>query len=283
MLLQLVIALSKMGARSLKIKASPHDIAGRDRLSQRFINPYRYGFNGKEKDDEISGNGNEYDFGSRMYDPRLGKWLSVDPEFKRYPHLSPYSAFADNPMYYIDPGGETLRVSFANEGERKRVEAALQKLTNDKVVVTQTGLVKLISGNQNPKKNLVKGTQLLRDVSDHEKTATLYIDAKSMGAGVSYRVPKAAENGTGTDVDIRISNNLGTEQAKINGKTVSVKKDEATVIGSELIHSLVAMDGYSIPETVKGTNTDTTTVYSRRRKQRLNLYNKINAPTYGSK
>lgn len=28
---------------------------------------------------------------------------------------------------------------------------------------------------------------------------------------------------------------------------------------------------------------DTTTVYSRRRKQRLNLYNKINAPTYGSK
>ncbi len=27
---------------------------------------------------------------------------------------------------------------------------------------------------------------------------------------------------------------------------------------------------------------DTTTVYSRRRKQRLNLYNKINAPTYGS-
>lgn len=30
---------------------------------------YRYGFNGKEKDDEIKGEGNSIDFGSRMYDP----------------------------------------------------------------------------------------------------------------------------------------------------------------------------------------------------------------------
>ncbi len=33
---------------------------------------YRYGFNGMEKDDEIKGNGNSYDFGARIYDPRVG-------------------------------------------------------------------------------------------------------------------------------------------------------------------------------------------------------------------
>ncbi len=30
---------------------------------------YRYGFNGMEKDDELKGNGNSYDFGARIYDP----------------------------------------------------------------------------------------------------------------------------------------------------------------------------------------------------------------------
>src|SRR5690554_1271658 len=41
---------------------------------------YRYGFNSMERDDEIKGKGNSYDFGARMYDPRVGRWLSVDPK-----------------------------------------------------------------------------------------------------------------------------------------------------------------------------------------------------------
>ena len=56
---------------------------------------YRYGFNGKEKDDEIKGSGNSYDYGFRMYDPRLGRFLSLDPLAPDYPHNSPY-AFSEN-------------------------------------------------------------------------------------------------------------------------------------------------------------------------------------------
>jgi YD repeat-containing protein len=33
---------------------------------------YRYGFNGKENDNEVKGNGNQLDYGMRIYDPRLG-------------------------------------------------------------------------------------------------------------------------------------------------------------------------------------------------------------------
>ena len=33
---------------------------------------YRYGFNGKEMDNEVSGQGNQYDYGFRIYNPRLG-------------------------------------------------------------------------------------------------------------------------------------------------------------------------------------------------------------------
>jgi RHS repeat-associated protein len=40
---------------------------------------YRYGFNGKENDNEAKGEGNQQDYGMRIYDPRLGRFLSMDP------------------------------------------------------------------------------------------------------------------------------------------------------------------------------------------------------------
>jgi RHS repeat-associated protein len=56
---------------------------------------YRFGFNGQEKDNEIKGTGNSLDFNFRVYDSRLGRFLSVDPLFKDYPWNSTY-AFAEN-------------------------------------------------------------------------------------------------------------------------------------------------------------------------------------------
>src|SRR5690606_17531016 len=52
---------------------------------------YRYGFNGQEKDDEIKGPGNRYDFNFRIQDPRLGRFLSRDPLATSFPGWSPYS------------------------------------------------------------------------------------------------------------------------------------------------------------------------------------------------
>jgi RHS repeat-associated protein len=43
------------------------------------LGSYRYGFNGKENDNEVKGEGNQIDFGSRIHDPRVGRFLSVDP------------------------------------------------------------------------------------------------------------------------------------------------------------------------------------------------------------
>ena len=40
---------------------------------------YRHGFNGMEKDDEVKGVGNSYNTTFRQYDPRLGRWMSLDP------------------------------------------------------------------------------------------------------------------------------------------------------------------------------------------------------------
>ncbi|MFH2095809.1 MAG: hypothetical protein ABIJ16_08895, partial [Bacteroidota bacterium] len=44
------------------------------------IDLHRFGFNGQEKDDEITGvTGSHLDFGARIYDARIGRLLSIDP------------------------------------------------------------------------------------------------------------------------------------------------------------------------------------------------------------
>lgn len=67
---------------------------------------YRYGFNGIEKDDELKGNGNSYDFGARFYDARVGRFLSLDPDKKLYNDLSPYVFAGNNPIALIDEEGK---------------------------------------------------------------------------------------------------------------------------------------------------------------------------------
>ena len=66
---------------------------------------YRYGFNGKENDKEVKGDGNQQDYGMRIYDPRLGRFLSVDPLTKGYPMLTPFQYASDNPIQNIDIDG----------------------------------------------------------------------------------------------------------------------------------------------------------------------------------
>jgi RHS repeat-associated protein len=66
---------------------------------------YRFAFNGKEKDDEVSGSGNSYDYGFRIYNPRLGKFLSVDPLTQSYPWYTPYQFAGNMPIAAIDLDG----------------------------------------------------------------------------------------------------------------------------------------------------------------------------------
>ena len=66
-------------------------------------NQYRYGFNGKEQDKEVV----HYDYGFRIYDPRIVRFKSVDPLTKGYPQLTPYQFASNSPIANIDlDGGE---------------------------------------------------------------------------------------------------------------------------------------------------------------------------------
>jgi hypothetical protein len=66
---------------------------------------YRYGFQNLEKDDEVKGEGNSFDFGARILDTRIGRWLSIDPMARKQPEQSPFKSFLNCPLVYIDPNG----------------------------------------------------------------------------------------------------------------------------------------------------------------------------------
>ena len=69
-------------------------------------NSYKYGFNGKERDNEIVGtSGGTYDYGFRIYNPSLGRFLSVDPLSRSYPFFTPYQFAANKPITGIDLDG----------------------------------------------------------------------------------------------------------------------------------------------------------------------------------
>jgi RHS repeat-associated protein len=72
-------------------------------------NGYRYGFNGKESDYEIKNSGGtSYDYGARMYDSRLGRWLSVDKLADKYADMSPYNFALNTPIQAKDPDGKVV-------------------------------------------------------------------------------------------------------------------------------------------------------------------------------
>ena len=81
---------------------------------------YRYGFNGKENDNEVMGEGNWQDYGMRMYNPRIGRFFNADPiiiKEHRYPELSPYQFASNTPIQAVDLDGleGTVYINLVNE------------------------------------------------------------------------------------------------------------------------------------------------------------------------
>ncbi|RAJ08771.1 RHS repeat-associated protein [Chitinophaga skermanii] len=99
---------------------------------RKFASNYRYGFNGKENDNDVKGEGNQIDYGMRIYDPRIGKFLSVDPLQKKYPDLTPFQFAGNNPIAGIDLDGREFEWFMAEFLEKKIFgTTALKKFSKD--------------------------------------------------------------------------------------------------------------------------------------------------------
>ena len=66
---------------------------------------YRYGFNGKEDDKDFGDKQLIQDYGFRLYNPAIARFLSVDPLAPEYPELTVYQFASNTPIMAIDLDG----------------------------------------------------------------------------------------------------------------------------------------------------------------------------------
>jgi len=132
------------------------------------VDRYRFGFNGKVKDDEINVDGGSYDFGARIYDGRLGRWLSSDPLQEKYPNVSPYNFSMNNPIYFIDPDGKKIKP--ANDAAEEYIYNSLLSIFKNADIVGK--LFDQIDGAKNLKPE--KGKKDGKINPDYDPTYIIY-------------------------------------------------------------------------------------------------------------
>ncbi len=98
---------SEESSRTADVKSYSDYYAFGMQMPGRYANDgYRYGFNGKERDSEgMGGGGSTYDYGFRIYNPQIGKFLSVDPLTAKFPFYTPYQFAGDKPIVALDLDG----------------------------------------------------------------------------------------------------------------------------------------------------------------------------------
>ncbi|MFI4955562.1 MAG: transglycosylase SLT domain-containing protein, partial [Gammaproteobacteria bacterium] len=93
---------------------------------------YKFGFNGMMKDNEITGQGNNYSALYWEYDTRVGRRWNTDPVLK--PGHSPYECFEDNPIWFSDPSGDDPTNPKKHKKHKPKVDNKSKKLTTQEQI-----------------------------------------------------------------------------------------------------------------------------------------------------
>ncbi len=127
---------------------------------------FRYGYQGSEMDNEVKDGANSYTTFFRQLDPRLGRWLSIDPKATAWE--SPYVSMGNNPILKNDPLGDTLEVS-NNEQSRKDIQSLARERNSNYIKFDENNRVYLDFGDLSESKikrlkENDEGIQLIEDL-----------------------------------------------------------------------------------------------------------------------
>ncbi len=155
----------------------------------------RFGFNGKENDNEVKGEGNQQDYGFRIYDPRIARFLSVDPLSQYYPSWSPYPFAMNRVIDNVDLDGA--------EGKQYR-EYSIDKTTGEKTVIQRVVEYEVLIAVSDA--NDLAGVAFtsseyeeIRKSVHHRYNINNYTDDE--GLPVEYRIKLTPFNPAGVDLD----------------------------------------------------------------------------------
>ena len=126
-------------------------------------------FTGHEKESDLSEG--IYTTEYRLYDARVGRWLSVDPLFEKYVGMSPYNYCMLNPAMMVDVDGREIRVN--GEDELKMIQNTLPVENRDFVKFNDNGY---IDKNQlNKYKGTDYNTNILKEIVNSDVTMEVFL------------------------------------------------------------------------------------------------------------
>ena len=247
---------------------------------------YRYGFNGKENDKDISTGGQ--DFGERIYDGRLGKFLSTDPYYKNFPSYSPYMFAGNSPIKYLDEKGgykidakikskypliyKYLSKNLQNEMLSSSLVAHGFKLLNPKL--TNDNLKEIFTNGSGPTLYAEKAPGFFEGAAGHYEDGSRNIEINekifSYVEGVLKNKKSTKEqkqkallflkqeiiHETGHDAE-RATGKMNKEGSPIHaeeGKELTKQREEINVgeAGNDVEYNIFKIEPYNLPENQNG-------------------------------
>ncbi|MEP7196373.1 MAG: RHS repeat-associated core domain-containing protein [Saprospiraceae bacterium] len=125
----------------------------------------RYGFNGKEISHSTNDQTN-YDYGFRIYNAGIGRFLSVDPLTAKYPSQTPYLFAGNNPIYYKDIKG-MYKVPADKLAEYRNTYPMIMKYLETQIENDISNSTKIINGYKTVNPNLSTQTIVNNSKWDH--------------------------------------------------------------------------------------------------------------------
>jgi RHS repeat-associated protein len=249
--------------KSLK-KWSNYTAFGFDMPNRMFNSgDYRYGFNGAEQDNEVKGVGNSLDYGDRIYDTRIARWLSLDPLQKKYAGLNPYHFTFNNPIAFKDEDGKDGRLSVDHDKKQVTLESTIYIYGGDKNVDYKQMAAKMNQAYSN-----INNSKTVKSANGEEWTVTVNVkfvydetvdkNMTAMGINSSDRITTSSTEEIRDGSGMKLGDNtlkISTTADLGNAEGIAAQGfNDAQMVGSnpftgihESLHLMGYDDRYDVP------------------------------------